>query len=448
MDTTQLSMEELGGSSKHSPSPDLSFASPAPPTASRRTTLALVTLIASSTFSSFTVQRSRLHSLRVLLALPIAQWSLSLAYLWSTLRRERTTGRGGGRREWAIGALLAISGTLRIWEARMLPFAVWSGFEVLLIGLLTVTRNSEADSSSARRIAIASILVAVVGSIFVGGGPQSARGVAVSIAQVGATGFVWISIENIGELSSGSSATTIAALLKISSNVGTIFIPARNLLVLALGSYFGLGGGVAHALEPFLATTYLLAFTVTTIIILRSLTLHSQPHLSPPSKIRFILPRLALLPFILFTLISLFPSPDLPLPLLSHYKNSNLTIDLVIAHYDTPLPSTSAHISHLLHSPFLSLRTPRIFFYEKGSTSNPDLWDHFPLNRERGDEVAPDDDPIHQSWGPNNSGGQSNPAFGHSVERSWPLIFDCDDPALVRRCDDLSWKVEDCQCSD
>jgi hypothetical protein len=35
---------------------------------------------------------------------------------------------------------------------------------------------------------------------------------------------------------------------------------------------------------------------------------------------------------------------------------------------------------------------------------------------------------IHQLWGPDGSGGPSNPTFGHVLERSWPTIFDCMDP--------------------
>ncbi|KAL8277232.1 hypothetical protein RQP46_010405 [Phenoliferia psychrophenolica] len=469
METSQLSMAELGTSSKqHSPHLDSSTAPPpAPPNgASPRTTaLVLLVLIASSTFATFTLQRSRLYSTRVLLALPIAEWSFSLACLWlvaRTLRRDRV---------------------------------------VLLIALLISTRKSEADSSSPRKIEIASALVAVVGLVFLGGGPQSASGVAVSMAQVGVTSIAWIAIENSGEIWTGSAVTIAASALishiaiyllstllhlhstplpyeppeytlalaalpfatsaaflallslsaapsrhKILSDARTIYVPARNFLVLALGSYVGLGGGVAHALEPYLATSYLLAFAFTILITHRVST--TQHHLPPPPKLRTTLPRLAILPFLLFTLTSLFPTPFLPLPLPFQPKNANLTIDLVIAHYDTPLSSTSQHLSQLLAHPFFSLRHPRIFIYEKGSTPTSDLWAQLPLDRERGDEVAPDDDPIHQSWGPNGSGGRSNPAFGHSVERSWPLIFDCDDPALSRRCDDLSWKVEDCQCSD
>ncbi|GAA5953688.1 hypothetical protein JCM3765_006938 [Sporobolomyces pararoseus] len=40
---------------------------------------------------------------------------------------------------------------------------------------------------------------------------------------------------------------------------------------------------------------------------------------------------------------------------------------------------------------------------------------------------APADHYLHHLWGPDNSGGPSNPTFGHSVERSWPIIFDCSD---------------------
>ncbi|GAA5987139.1 hypothetical protein JCM5350_003858 [Sporobolomyces pararoseus] len=46
---------------------------------------------------------------------------------------------------------------------------------------------------------------------------------------------------------------------------------------------------------------------------------------------------------------------------------------------------------------------------------------------------APADHWLHQLWGPDNSGGPSNPTFGHSVERSWPIIFDCSDPRQIAR---------------
>lgn len=43
---------------------------------------------------------------------------------------------------------------------------------------------------------------------------------------------------------------------------------------------------------------------------------------------------------------------------------------------------------------------------------------------------------------------RSNPTFGHSLERSWPLVFDCDDPELARKCGNEVWKVRECQCLD
>lgn len=55
---------------------------------------------------------------------------------------------------------------------------------------------------------------------------------------------------------------------------------------------------------------------------------------------------------------------------------------------------------------------------------------------------------IHNLWGPNDSGGPSNPAFGHSVERAWPVIFGCWDPKLAAECPDEVAEKEKCQCLD
>ncbi|GAA5973802.1 hypothetical protein JCM11641_003165 [Rhodosporidiobolus odoratus] len=55
---------------------------------------------------------------------------------------------------------------------------------------------------------------------------------------------------------------------------------------------------------------------------------------------------------------------------------------------------------------------------------------------------------IHDMWGPNESGGPSNPAVGHSVERAWPVIFGCSDPTLADLCPDEVAEKEKCQCLD
>ncbi|GAA6062677.1 hypothetical protein JCM10212_002500 [Sporobolomyces blumeae] len=55
---------------------------------------------------------------------------------------------------------------------------------------------------------------------------------------------------------------------------------------------------------------------------------------------------------------------------------------------------------------------------------------------------------IHDMWGPNESGGPSNPAFGHSVERAWPAVFACADAKYAKECpDDVANKVA-CTCLD
>ncbi|GAA6032291.1 hypothetical protein JCM8097_008101 [Rhodosporidiobolus ruineniae] len=68
---------------------------------------------------------------------------------------------------------------------------------------------------------------------------------------------------------------------------------------------------------------------------------------------------------------------------------------------------------------------------------------------------APEGHWVHDIWGPNESGGPSNPAIGHSVERAWPVIFGCSDPRLADECTDEESKgptivavKEKCQCLD
>lgn len=85
---------------------------------------------------------------------------------------------------------------------------------------------------------------------------------------------------------------------------------------------------------------------------------------------------------------------------------------------------------------------------------------------------APDDDPIHEQYNPSGPSTQScvlslfslhfspvhprlttltirarsNPAFGHALERSWPLLLHCDDPRIAETCRDVAWEPEKCQC--
>lgn len=49
---------------------------------------------------------------------------------------------------------------------------------------------------------------------------------------------------------------------------------------------------------------------------------------------------------------------------------------------------------------------------------------------------APEGHWVHEGWGPNDSGGPSNPIFGHAVERSWPSIFDCAESRIQEECPD------------
>ncbi|KAG0146758.1 hypothetical protein CROQUDRAFT_500119 [Cronartium quercuum f. sp. fusiforme G11] len=44
--------------------------------------------------------------------------------------------------------------------------------------------------------------------------------------------------------------------------------------------------------------------------------------------------------------------------------------------------------------------------------------------------------------------GPSSPFLGHALERSWPIIFGCDDPALAEICPDEVIDIEKCQCFD
>ncbi|TNY23199.1 hypothetical protein DMC30DRAFT_347763 [Rhodotorula diobovata] len=44
--------------------------------------------------------------------------------------------------------------------------------------------------------------------------------------------------------------------------------------------------------------------------------------------------------------------------------------------------------------------------------------------------------------------GPSNPFFGHALERSWPVIFNCTDPTMADRCGDDVYDKAACQCRD
>ncbi|GAA5844314.1 hypothetical protein JCM9279_001765 [Rhodotorula babjevae] len=59
---------------------------------------------------------------------------------------------------------------------------------------------------------------------------------------------------------------------------------------------------------------------------------------------------------------------------------------------------------------------------------------------------APDDDPIHKQYNPSGPSTSSNPAFGHALERSWPLLLHCDDKRIAETCKDVAFEPEDCQC--
>jgi hypothetical protein len=41
-----------------------------------------------------------------------------------------------------------------------------------------------------------------------------------------------------------------------------------------------------------------------------------------------------------------------------------------------------------------------------------------------------------------------NPYLGHALERSWPIIFGCDDPSIADTCHDDNHNVTGCQCFD
>ncbi|GAA5897820.1 uncharacterized protein JCM6883_000831 [Sporobolomyces salmoneus] len=61
---------------------------------------------------------------------------------------------------------------------------------------------------------------------------------------------------------------------------------------------------------------------------------------------------------------------------------------------------------------------------------------------------APEGHWIHNMWGPNESGGPSNPVFGHTVERAWPAMFDCADPKIAKECTDEVMDRGKCTCID
>ncbi|SCV69769.1 BQ2448_1163 [Microbotryum intermedium] len=61
---------------------------------------------------------------------------------------------------------------------------------------------------------------------------------------------------------------------------------------------------------------------------------------------------------------------------------------------------------------------------------------------------APEGHWVHDMWGPDNSGGPSNPALGHHLERSWPIVFGCTDPTIADECPDDVHEKDKCQCLD
>ncbi|GAA5862430.1 hypothetical protein JCM3774_002514 [Rhodotorula dairenensis] len=61
---------------------------------------------------------------------------------------------------------------------------------------------------------------------------------------------------------------------------------------------------------------------------------------------------------------------------------------------------------------------------------------------------APEGHWVHDGWGPNDSGGPSNPIFGHSVERAWPIMFNCADGRIVEDCPDGEASPAKCHCFD
>ncbi|GAA5837346.1 hypothetical protein JCM9279_005659 [Rhodotorula babjevae] len=52
------------------------------------------------------------------------------------------------------------------------------------------------------------------------------------------------------------------------------------------------------------------------------------------------------------------------------------------------------------------------------------------------------------SFGWGGEMGPSNPFFGHALERSWPVIFNCTDPGVADRCGDDVYDKAACQCRD
>ncbi|KAH8928091.1 hypothetical protein BT69DRAFT_1277372 [Atractiella rhizophila] len=38
--------------------------------------------------------------------------------------------------------------------------------------------------------------------------------------------------------------------------------------------------------------------------------------------------------------------------------------------------------------------------------------------------------------------GTENQFFGQSFERSWPTIFDCEDPTMLQRCSESDWLAD------
>ncbi|GAA6021389.1 hypothetical protein JCM10207_002033 [Rhodosporidiobolus poonsookiae] len=58
----------------------------------------------------------------------------------------------------------------------------------------------------------------------------------------------------------------------------------------------------------------------------------------------------------------------------------------------------------------------------------------------------PDDDPIHHEWNPSGPSSRLDPAAGHALERSWPIVFRCDDPQMELRCSNDGIEADGCVC--
>lgn len=141
----------------------------------------------------------------------------------------------------------------------------------------------------------------------------------------------------------------------------------------------GQGGQLLKTLKITLSATYMLALlSILAIFVLPAAVFNNLIDLytaKDPRRFIFI----AAFPVLFLTLRHVVPTCS---PYSNHLlcmPSPNSSVDLVIAHYDKPLPVLKDHLNYLLRHPFVRRSRVRIFIYEKGVVPHQELWDSLPL---------------------------------------------------------------------